>query len=125
MLLTKKAKKDFEKWTIDYVDKVGAGRRLFYVSSLDDYKLIDTEHWIENVEECMYQALIVEWFDSVGYYCDVVPTIDYDGNIVFIPNLIVDNDMIDINSGVHGRRSGLEISIQHANNEYNKRNNDN
>jgi len=72
-MLTGKAKDDFEKYAKEFHDFVSEnqkGKRLFYIESIDDYKMINTEHYIENVGTSMFFALVIEWFDSVGLYIE-------------------------------------------------------
>lgn len=79
MILTGKAKEDFEKWTQNTHDDCGngqTGKRLFYIESIDDYKFIKTEHYIHNIGDSMLHALIIEWFDSVGIYITIEGVFD-------------------------------------------------
>lgn len=76
MILTGKAKEDFELWVNNTHDDNGngqTGKRLFYIESIDDYKFINTEHYIHNIGESMLYALIIEWLDSLG----LIIIIDY------------------------------------------------
>ena len=72
--LTGKALEAFEKWAENIYDDCGNGqfgKRLFYIQSIDDYKFINTEHYIHNVGNSMLHALIIEWLDSVGIYVEL------------------------------------------------------
>lgn len=74
MILTGNAKEAFEKWSENIYDDCGngqVGKRLFYIKSIDDYKFINTEHYIHNVGNSMLHALIIEWLDSVGIYVSI------------------------------------------------------
>lgn len=64
MILTGKAKADFEKWSCNNHNE--QGKRLFYIEQEDNYKFINTEHYIHNISESVLYALIIDWFDSVG-----------------------------------------------------------
>ena len=115
MILTGKAKEDFEKWTQYEIDDCGngqAGMRLFYIESLDDYKFIRTEHYIENLEQSMLNALIIEWFDSVGIYI----TSDY-----FELNKGFYSEILDSNFAIvkPTRQEALTEAIKKANEYYN------
>lgn len=78
MILTGKCKNEFYKWCNKNHDSFinGSGKRLFYIEEIDDYKFINTDHYIENVGQTMYFSLIIEWFDSVGIYITIEGVFD-------------------------------------------------
>ena len=120
MILTGKAKEDFEKWTQYEIDDCGNGQtgmRLFYIESLDDYKFIKTEHYIENLEQSMLNALIIEWFDSVGIYISI--SADKDLNTKSIDFLsFVGDSMVGL---AFSRQEALIEAIKKANEIYNEK----
>lgn len=74
-ILTGKAKENFEEWTKKVHDDCGngeTGKRLFYIENIDRYRLINTEHYINNIGQNMLNALIIQWLDSVGIYIEIL-----------------------------------------------------
>ena len=127
MILTGKAKEAFEKWSEGIYDDCGngqVGKRLFYIQSMDDYRFINTEHYIYNVGDSMLQAIIIEWMDSVGVYVETgVYPCQEDGNIYFSGSFFGKLGGWDDLEYHNTRQQAAEKAIIKAVEIYNKRGN--
>lgn len=110
-----KALEDFLKYTKEVHDNDGLnnfGKRLFYISSIDEYKFIETDHYIHNIGNSMLNALITEYFDSVGIYI----SIEHNKKVGFM--YILDECC---ENGFLTRQEATEKAIEQANLIYNER----
>lgn len=110
MILTGKAKEDFEKWFSDYSEKN------HHLSGWRDY-----DQYIDEVElpETLQYAIIQEWFDSVGIYIS-----PYTNGIVYEPGVLWYYSLVTENyrSTYHlSRNEAVEAAITNANLIYNER----
>lgn len=120
MILTGKCKEDFEKWSREVYDNDGIddfGKRLFYISSLDDYKFIETDHYIYNIGDSMLNALIIEFFDSVGIIINTYYNTYSNG---FVYELILNEKIVNTDNNFKCRKQSKEQAIIHANKIYNE-----
>lgn len=123
MILTGKAKEDFLKYAKEVHDDCGLGnneKRLFYIQCIDSYKFIETEHYIENCGETMLNALIIEWFDSVGIIINVGGVLQ-NGIYSFSFDIQENNTLNGIDEyGFSNRQEATEKAIEKANDIYNE-----
>ena len=109
MILIGKAKEDFFKWfTITILNCKTERLKRFYSLAFEGKK--DTEK----------NALIIEWFDSVGIIIEVAPTY-YDG-WTFLP-IVYDNlgNKHDIDIDYKSRQEATKQAILKANQIYNEK----
>lgn len=124
MKLTGKAKEDFLKYAKEVHDDCGLGnngKRLFYIQCIDSYKFIETEHYIENCGKTMLNALIIEWFDSVGI-CIEIDVSRFNDKYGFDCGFYYDNfnDYIAVDGFFNSRQEATEKAIGKANDIYNE-----
>lgn len=100
MILTGKAKEDF----IDYLWQSKFNK--------DDYK--EYEDYIDNQKESHTYADIIEWFDSVGIYIEIVLCCG-------LFDFIVDENISDVKIGYTTREYATKQAIIKANKIYNDR----
>ena len=100
MILTGKAKKDFEKWL---------NKEMYY---LGRHHFEDRDNNIEDLSDIFQNALIIEWFDSVGIYI----TSDY-----FELNKGFYSEVLDSNFTIvkPTRHEAITEAIKKANEYYN------
>ena len=100
MILTGKAKEDFEKWL---------NKKMYY---LGRHNFEDRDNNIEDLSDNFQNTLIIEWFDSVGIYI----TSDY-----FELNKGFYSEILDSNFAIvkPTRQEALTEAIKKANEYYN------
>ena len=100
MILTGKAKEDFEKWL---------NKEMYY---LGRHNFEDRDNNIEDLSDNFQNVLIIEWFDSVGIYI----TSDY-----FELNNGFYSEILDSNFAIvkPTRQEALTEAIKKANEYYN------
>lgn len=102
MILTGKAKQDFEDW---YTAKTQSAHSLLLVN-------------FYNKKEVEQYAWYIEWFDSVGIYIDVFWSF---GDFEF--SIHTDNERNSLSVLCNSRQEATKQAIIHANELYNNRNN--
>lgn len=101
MLLTGKAKEDFEKW---FRTKRATAKFRFWM-------LIETD-------PCVLNSVIIEWFDSVGIYIEPLKEYSF-GFIIHIGNY---KDPISSLLGFDSRQEAITEAIKKSNELYNLKN---
>ena len=116
MILTGKAKEDFEKWL---------NKEMYY---LGRHNFEERDNNIEDLSDNFQNALIIEWFDSVGIYINIEPYIG-GGDVVFYFSLInrsadfTDEHYSSVNDDIYfgTRQDASNEAIKKANEIYNSK----
>lgn len=110
MILTGKTKEDFEKWL---------NKEMYY---LGRHNFEDRDNNIEDLSDIFQNALIIEWFDSIGIYIEVYrhnnrPTVQgFNSRIVRRIN-----GYYECCTAVDTRKEATEEAIKKANEIYNEK----
>lgn len=107
MKLTGKAKEDFLKWVKKRCN-------------IKIHELIKIEMWFDIQDDAFKNALIIEWFDSVGIYIIIKKTVD----IYWLYDIQYQNSNINISvfePMQESRREAIKQAIIKANEIYNDR----
>ena len=106
MILTGKAKLDFETWL---------NKEMYY---LGRHNFEDRNNNIEDLSDNFQNALIIEWFDSIGIY---VNSSGLTLSKTFISDVSVDNNCEYNYDGFRTRQEALTEAIKKANDIYNSK----
>lgn len=113
MILTGKAKEDFE----NYVLNKELGHDSEVLISVYNQETLFINY--NNVKETLLNALIIEWFDSVGIY---VNSSGLTLSKTFISDVSVNNNCEYNYDGFRTRKEAIEQAIKKANEIYNNKN---
>lgn len=100
MKLTGKAQEDFDLWFFERN------------TPIEEYKNYP------NLSETCKNALIVEWFDSVGIYIHIEPYLDFNKKLLFKNYVLFYTNIDEQNSYLH-RVAATNAAIEKANELYN------
>lgn len=121
MVLTDKCKEDFLIKVYYQEDTNQASDE-----SIKEKLFYHSQKWIERQDERLINALIIEFFDSVGIYIEIQKqTRNYEGeNIVYFLSFIEEENIKDVNNDYLflTRQESTEEAIKKANEIYNNKN---
>lgn len=107
MTLTEKCQNDFYAYMIPELRKMeGVGDRFFNETIIQQFEIMPI---------CFKNAMIIDFFDSVGIYTNAI---SYNNQAYWKP--ICDNETT--NCGYKTRKEAIEIAIKWGNESYNKKN---
>ena len=111
MILTGKAKEDFEKWL---------NKEMYY---LGRHNFEDRDNNIEDLSDNFQNALIIEWLDSVGIYISINYVNFYDElrNSTGFETYVTNKGLSIKFRSVSSRQEAIKQAIKKANEIYNEK----
>lgn len=116
MKLTGKCKNDFENWNLNRSLNVTNQERKNKVL-IEELKPFAYQVW--NFDEPYLNALIIEFFDSVGIYIHIEPYVDFDYNTLFKNYILFNKNINEQNSYIY-RQEAANAAIEKANEIFNQ-----